>query len=68
MSSRVDGPNTGPSGLARCPLGRTTGVPETTTVPARPWYPIGRCRQFGSSGGWPGRRILPTFAAWCSEE
>ena len=39
MSSRRDGPNVGAlsSGALRCPLGRVTGVPETTTVPARPW-------------------------------
>ena len=38
-SSRVDGPNVGTSLPAsrRCPDGRTTGVPETATVPARPW-------------------------------
>ena len=65
MSSRCDGPTSpGP----RCPDGRTIGVPETTTVPARPWYPTGRCRQFGRIGGWPGRKMRPTLAAWCSEE
>ena len=43
MSRRSDGPKTGAasgaaSGAARrCPHGRTTGVPDTTTVPARPW-------------------------------
>ena len=31
------GPNVGPSSPGSCPQGRTTGVPETTTVPARPW-------------------------------
>ena len=25
-------------------------VPDTTTVPERPWYPIGRCFQFGVNG------------------
>ena len=25
-------------------------MPDTTTVPERPWYPTGTCRQFGSSG------------------
>jgi len=39
MSNLVDGPNVGASapGGRRWPHGRTTGVPETTTVPARPW-------------------------------
>src|ERR1700722_3848371 len=39
MSSRADGPNTGAasSGPLRWPDGRTILVPETTTVPARPW-------------------------------
>ena len=37
MSSRVLGPNTGPSSPFRCPLGRMTGVPLGTTVPPRPW-------------------------------
>ncbi len=39
MSSRWDGPNVGTSSVAplRCPHGRTTGVPESCTVPARPW-------------------------------
>jgi hypothetical protein len=39
MSSRTLGPNTGSgvSGGLRWPRGRTTGVPLTTTVPARPW-------------------------------
>jgi hypothetical protein len=43
-------------------------VPLTTTVPARPWYPIGRCFQFGGSGSVFGRKMRPTFAAWFSEE
>ena len=34
MSSRALGPNSGPG---RWPLGRRTGVPLGTTVPARPW-------------------------------
>ncbi|GHG38276.1 hypothetical protein GCM10018980_10840 [Streptomyces capoamus] len=39
MSSRTDGPKTGSGspGPLRCPEGRTTSVPETTTVPERPW-------------------------------
>ena len=37
MSSRSLGPNTTSSPTRRCPAGRGTGVPETTTVPARPW-------------------------------
>src|SRR3954451_9509451 len=39
MSSRLLGPYVGAvsSGAFRCPEGRVTGVPETTTVPARPW-------------------------------
>src|ERR1700722_13841235 len=39
ISSRIDGPNTGAGsdGPLRWPLGRTMSVPETTTVPARPW-------------------------------
>ena len=38
-SSRADGPNTGvcaPAGRD-WPYGRRTGVPDTTTVPDRPW-------------------------------
>ena len=39
MSSRTDGPKTGAgsAGALRWPEGRTTSVPETTTVPDRPW-------------------------------
>src|SRR6266496_1134472 len=39
MSSRCEGPNEGAGSAAalRCPLGRVMGVPDTTTVPARPW-------------------------------
>ena len=39
MSRRRLGPNDGASsvGAFRWPCGRTTGVPEPTTVPARPW-------------------------------
>ena len=39
MSSRRLGPWRGvsSSGDLTCPDGRTTGVPLTTTVPARPW-------------------------------
>ena len=41
MSSRALGPNTtdpsGPDPGPSWPLGRTTGDPDTTTVPARPW-------------------------------
>src|SRR5882757_7022094 len=39
MSRRTDGPNTGTGspGPLRWPDGRMTLVPETTTVPARPW-------------------------------
>ncbi len=38
-SSRTDGPKRGSSsiGALRCPDGRTIGVPDGTTVPARPW-------------------------------
>ena len=38
MSSRVEGPyvGIGSLGALRCPHGRTMGVPDTTTVPARP--------------------------------
>ena len=38
-SSRVLGPKVGAgsAGALRCPHGRTTVVPDTTTVPARPW-------------------------------
>ena len=57
-SSRADGPKTGLSAPAGrcCPYGRRTGVPDTITVPARPWYPIGWCRQFGLRPE-PGRKI-----------
>ena len=65
-SSRTDGPNTGPSGPPRWPLGRRTGVPDTTTVPERPWYPIGRCFQLGVSGADPGRNMRPALVACCS--
>ncbi len=39
MSSRMLGPKAGwgSAGVLRCPVGRTTSVPLTTTVPARPW-------------------------------
>ena len=39
MSSRTLGPNEGAvsDGALRWPWGRTTSVPETTTVPERPW-------------------------------
>ena len=39
MSSFTDGPKTGAgsAGALRWPRGRTTSVPETTTVPDRPW-------------------------------
>ncbi len=39
MSSRRLGPYVGASsvGAFRCPHGRITGVPLTTTVPPRPW-------------------------------
>ena len=69
MSSRCDGPKVGASsvGALRWPDGRITGVPETCTVPARPWYPIGRCFQFGVSGAESGRNIRPRFSAWCWE-
>jgi hypothetical protein len=39
MSRRADGPNTGAGSVGglRWPQGRTMSVPETTTVPERPW-------------------------------
>jgi hypothetical protein len=37
MSSRRLGPKVTSSPTRRCPAGRGTGVPDTTTVPARPW-------------------------------
>ncbi len=39
MSSFTEGPKTGAGSLGalRWPFGRTTSVPETTTVPDRPW-------------------------------
>ena len=69
MSSRRLGPKVGAAsdGAFRWPFGRTTGVPETTTVPARPWYPIGIHFQFGVSAAWSGRNIWPMFEAWSSE-
>ncbi len=67
MSSRSLGPNATPSPTRRCPAGRGTGVPDTTTVPARPWYATGRCRQLGSSGSASGRNSRPRFVA-CSIE
>ena len=70
MSSRADGPKTGTGsvGPLRCPHGRTTSVPDTTTVPARPWYPTGRCFQLGINGsGLSGRNSRPRFEAWCSD-
>jgi hypothetical protein len=68
MSRRVDGPNAGPPSPRRWPHGRTIGVPETVTVPARPWYPIGRCHQFSGMSGWFGRRIRPTLEACQADE
>ena len=46
ISRRREGPNVGIFGSAvgssrSWPLGRRMGVPETTTVDARPWYPMG---------------------------
>jgi hypothetical protein len=35
--SGVGFPDVEPVETSRCPHGRRTGVPETTTVPARPW-------------------------------
>ncbi len=65
----ADGPNSGVSapGGRRWPRGRRTGVPETRTVPERPWYPIGRWRQLGVSGSASGRNMRPRFSAWCRE-
>ena len=44
-SSSLQGPKTG--GLVSsgrvCPSGLRTGVPDTTTLEALPWYPTGRC-------------------------
>ena len=53
MSSVVVGPTVGGTSPAgrRWPTGRRMSVPVTTTVPARPWYPIGIQRQFGRRGG-----------------
>jgi hypothetical protein len=67
-SIRRDGPNVGAVSdcALRCPLGQRTWVPDTTTVPDRPWYPIGMCFQLGVSGRAPGRKIFPTLLAWCS--
>ena len=70
MSSRRVGPYVGASssGAFCWPHGRTTGVPLTTIVPARPWYPIGRWRQLGVSGSESGRKIVPTLEAWSREQ
>jgi hypothetical protein len=38
-------------------------VPDTTIVPARPWYPIGKYSQLAGSAGESGRNSLPTFSA-----
>ncbi len=37
MSSRFDGPNTGPSLVGAARWAGRSSVPDTTTVPARPW-------------------------------
>ena len=68
MSRRTLGPKegAGSDGALRCPRGRTMSVPDTTTVPARPWYPMGRCFQFGVSASPSGRKMRPTLVAWCS--
>ena len=42
--------------------------PDGTTVPERPWYPIGSHFQFGGRSAASGRKIAPTFRACCSEE
>ena len=70
MSSNLDGPNTGgASSSGRCwPLGRTTSVPLTTTEDARPWYPTGRCSQFGMSAFSGPRNMVPTLVACCRDE
>ena len=53
---------------ATIPIGRCTGVPDTTTEPARPWYATGMRRQFGINGSLSGRRICPRFVAWWIDE
>ena len=69
-SSRWDGPNVGPNvgpaSAGRCPRGRVTGVPDSTTVPERPWYPTGRYFQLGIRASPPGRNSRPTLVAWFS--
>ena len=70
MSSLRLGPKRGASsaGAFDWPQGRRIGVPLTTTVPARPWYPTGRWRQFGNSGSESGRKSRPRFVACSSDE
>ena len=70
MSSLRLGPKRGASseGDFDWPHGRTIGVPLTTTVPARPWYPTGRWRQFGKSGSESGRKSRPRLVACSSDE
>ena len=70
MSSWRVGPKTGgalSSGRV-CPLGRTTGVPLTTTDDARPWYPTGRWSQLGMSALSGPRNMTPTFVACWRDE
>ena len=60
-SSRREGPKTGgASGSGRVwPMGRRMGVPLTTMLEARPWYPTGMCFQLGSRALSGSRNILP---------
>ena len=68
LALRADRPFTSASAGFACPHGRRTGVPLTTTVPARPWYPTGSQRQLGSNGSASGRNSRPMFVACSSDE
>lgn len=42
--------------------------PETITELARPWYPTGKCFQFGIKALSFPRNMIPTFVAWWIDE
>ena len=61
------GPNTGLSlpGGRVCPLGLRTGMSEGIIDELLPWYPTGKCNQFGIKALSLPRNMVPTLVA-CS--
>ena len=64
MSRRMLGPKigAGSAGALRCPVGRTTSVPDTTTVPGAAVVADGQVLPVRRQGGVSGRKILPDVA------